>query len=188
MLSELEDRRPLVKGMRVLDPSCGSGAFLVQCYRRLIEKEFPPGSRPTPTQLRELLKASIFGIDVEPDACNVAELSLILTLLDYVKPPDLEVPGNKFQLPALRGANIFRTNFFGIAPAVRKRLPSKFDWIVGNPPWKRLNPKRLLAHEKPVWDWMKTHEKDLPVSGNQTARAFAWQVKEYLAPDGEVGL
>ena len=188
MLSELEERRPLAKGMRVLDPSCGSGAFLVQCYRRLIEKEFPPGSKPTPPQLRDILKTSIFGIDVEADACNVAELSLILTLLDYVRPPDLEGPGNKFKLPALRGNNIFRRNFFGNPPAGQKPLPSKFHWIVGNPPWKRLNPKRLLKHEKPVWEWMGTHAKDLPVSGNQMARAFAWHVKDYLAPDGEVGL
>src|SRR5207253_944214 len=29
MLQELEDRCPLTLGMRVLDPACGSGAFLV---------------------------------------------------------------------------------------------------------------------------------------------------------------
>lgn len=47
MLAEMEDRSPLKRGMRVLDPACGSGAFLVQCYRRLIEREYPPdGPRP----------------------------------------------------------------------------------------------------------------------------------------------
>ena len=188
MLAELEERRPFEKGMRVLDPSCGSGAFLVQCYRRLIEKEFPPGSKPKPAQLRNLLQASIFGIDVEADACNVAELSLALTLLDYVDPPDLEGPQNKFKLPALRGENIFRANFFDESLAQQNPLQSKFDWIVGNPPWKRLNPNKLLEHEKPVWEWMKSHKKDMPVSGNQTARAFAWEVRNYLAPNGEVGL
>ena len=43
MLNELEMRRPLVEGMRVFDPSCGSGAFLVQCYRALIEKRLSNG-------------------------------------------------------------------------------------------------------------------------------------------------
>jgi type I restriction-modification system DNA methylase subunit len=90
MLAELAERRPLQRGMRVLDPACGSGAFLVQCYRRLIEREFPPGTTPQPAALRELLVKHIYGVDVEEDACNVAELSLILTLLDYVEPPDLE--------------------------------------------------------------------------------------------------
>ena len=92
MLSELSERLPLRRGRRVLDPSCGSGAFLVQCYRRLIETEFPPSrsGRPSPIALRELLEQSIFGIDRDADACGVTELSLIITLLDYVDPPDLE--------------------------------------------------------------------------------------------------
>ena len=84
MLAELAEGRPLQRGMRVIDPACGSGAFLVQCYRRLIEREFPPGTTPQPAALRELLVKHIYGVDVEEDACNVAELSLILTLLDYV--------------------------------------------------------------------------------------------------------
>ncbi|NLF67803.1 MAG: SAM-dependent DNA methyltransferase [Candidatus Anammoximicrobium sp.] len=187
MLAELQDRRLLEKGMRVLDPSCGSGAFLVQCYRRLIEKEFPPGSKPKPAELRELLEGSIFGVDLEDDACNVTELSLILTLLDYVHPPDLEGPRSRFQLPALRGKNIFRADFFENPAADNPPLQKGFDWIVGNPPWKRLNPDKLENDDKPVLKWLRANEKTRPVGGNQAARAFAWELLEYLAPDGEVG-
>ncbi len=62
MLSELEEHRPLRRGMRVFDPACGSGAFLVQAYRRLIEKEFPPsGPPPKPAELRQLLERHFFG-------------------------------------------------------------------------------------------------------------------------------
>jgi hypothetical protein len=44
MLEELDSLRPFQEGMRVLDPACGSGAVLVQCYRRIIEqdREFEP--------------------------------------------------------------------------------------------------------------------------------------------------
>ena len=171
MLAELEDRQPLKKGMRVLDPSCGSGAFLVQCYRSLIEKEFPPGSQPKPGQLRDLLEKAIFGVDVEGDACNVTELSLILTLLDYVDPPDLEGRGQgQFKLPVLRGNNIFCANFFETPAANNLPLQKKFDWIVGNPPWKRLNPDRLDEHDRPVWKWIQDNAKQRPVGGNQAAR------------------
>jgi type II restriction/modification system DNA methylase subunit YeeA len=64
--------------MRVLDPSCGSGAFLVQCYRRLIEKELVKrkGDKIRPVELREFLQDHIFGIDRDEDACQVTELSL----------------------------------------------------------------------------------------------------------------
>jgi hypothetical protein len=189
MLAELEERRPLKRGMRVLDPSCGSGAFLVQCFRRLIETEFPPGTKPRPTELRELLEDHIFGVDVEKDACNVTELSLALTLLDYVDPPDLEDQRHRFKLPALRGKNIFDSNFFaedaGWQPLFSK---SKFDWIVGNPPWKRLNPSDLSEVDRPVWKWMKDHEKQCPVGGNQVARAFAWKAPDYLLENGEAAL
>ncbi len=189
MLSELEERRPLERGMRVLDPSCGSGAFLVQCYRRLIEKEFPPRTEPTPGELRDLLQKTIFGVDVEEDACNVSELSLILTLLDYVHPPDLGDPGrNGFKLPVLRDNNIFHASFFGEPAVEHKVLRRKFHWIVGNPPWKRLSPDNLQKHDEPVWKWIKENERDRPVGGNQAARAFAWEVLDYLLPDGEVGL
>ena len=96
MLEELDSLHPFRRDMKVLDPSCGSGAFLVQCYRRIIEQdeEFAPGQPMQPARLRDLLKSHIFGIDRDGDACRVAELSLSLTLLDYVDPPDLNPPRN----------------------------------------------------------------------------------------------
>lgn len=191
MISELEARRPLEKGMRVFDPSCGSGAFLVQCYRRLIEKTFPPGSSPKPGDLRELLQETIFGVDVEEDACNVTELSLILTLLDYVHPPDLEGSGqNRFRLPVLRGNNIFRANFFGDLLAHHEPLRQKFDWVVGNPPWKLLSARTLLKEDRPAWTWMQNHDNksDRPIGNNQLALAFAWHSGQFLRPDGEIAL
>jgi hypothetical protein len=191
MIAEIEAHRPLAEGMRVFDPSCGSGAFLVQCYRRLIEKAYPPQrrQRPGPVDLRDLLERHIFGVDRDPDACSVTELSLILTLLDYVEPPDLE-NGRRVKLPSLRGKNIFCENFFDPqADALRGLARRKFDWIVGNPPWKHLNPRSVTPDDKPVWDWIAGRvERGTPVGGNQIAQAFAWEVRRYLAGDGEAAL
>ena len=192
MLSELEEHRPLRRGMRVFDPACGSGAFLVQAFRRLIEKEFPPGGPdPSLVDLRELLKDHFFGLDTDPDACSVAELSLILTLLDYVRPPDLEngKPGPKPKLPKLRQENIFRGNFFDDGADWQRSVARRgFDWVVGNPPWKQLKSGQVDEEDEQVLRWILENEKSRPVGNRQEARAFVWRVAEYVGDDGEIAM
>jgi hypothetical protein len=212
MLAGLERQKPLVRGMKVLDPSSGSGTFLVQAYRLLIEKTIQAtGAKPKPRELRTILEESIFGCDVDKDACQVTQLSLILTLLDYIDPPDLTGAMHKFKLPTLcetvdrkkleagHTPNILNQNFFGIEPklaaAVTRRTGSKvdwrkqgFDWIVGNPPWKKVSPKKLGENEVPVWGWMTANAKTKPVGLNEAAQAFAWESPRYLKECGECAL
>lgn len=187
MLAEMEEALPLEDGVRVFDPACGSGAFLVQCYRRLIEKTYPHHAHTTvpPIALRELLVGNIFGLDRDDDACSVSELSLLLTLLDYVDPPDLE-DDKRVKLPTLRNKNVFDADFFDAFPSALRN--KKFGWIIGNPPWKKLNPRKLQGNDQPAWDWMRENGQDRPVGGNQLARAFAWRVTELADPDGQIGL
>ena len=192
MLEELDSLRPFREGMRVLDPACGSGSFLVQCYRRVIEQddEFQPGKPMRPARLRELLEQHIFGIDLDGDACRVAELSLTLTLLDYVHPPDLSRTPS-FQLPNLHGENIHQGDFFDPNAAWRKELEGvDFDWIVGNPPWVELKRGRISIEDQHVWGWMQERNRPdrFPIGGNQVAEAFAWKVTEHLADKGCVAL
>jgi len=192
MLSELEERRPLRSGMRVFDPACGSGAFLVQAFRRLIESEFPPdATHPSPKQLRELLENHFFGVDTDSDACNIARFSLTLTLLDYVDLPDLENKENSNgdqRLPSLNG-NIFCDNFFNDdAEWQRTLMQKKADWVIGNPPWKKLTKKNARPEDEPVENWIEQEEKLRPVGKKQLARAFAWRAAEYVNQDGEIAL
>lgn len=78
LLSEVEWAKPLSRGMKILDPACGSGVFLVLAYRRLIEKEMARLERPLqPEELRTLLLESIYGVERERDACYVTEFSLM---------------------------------------------------------------------------------------------------------------
>ena len=212
MLAGLERQRPLERGMKIFDPSSGSGSFLVQAYRLLIEKTFPgTGPKPKPTELRALLEESIFGCDVDGDACQVTQLSLLLTLLDYVDPPDLTGSMHNFKLPTLcetkdpkkldagHTPNILKHNFFGVASKLAGAVARKqgaslnwtkqgFDWIVGNPPWKPISPKKLGENDAPVWQWIKDNEKTKPIGLNQAAQAFAWEAPLYLKSDGECAL
>ncbi|MGO8901292.1 MAG: class I SAM-dependent DNA methyltransferase [Isosphaeraceae bacterium] len=184
MLEELDDRKPLNDGMKVFDPACGSGAFLVQCYRRLIEREIgTQGAIPTPERLRDLLTANIYGMDQDADACAVAELSLILTLLDYVNPPDLHEDEN-FKLPQMRKSNIFHANFFDEQPPWDdSKDPLHFQWVVGNPPWKEVDKKKIKPVEVPAVKWMEAHRKEFPIGRLQLAEAFAWKCTWHTDPE-----
>ena len=188
MLSELDRRRRLQRGVRVFDPSCGSGAFLVQCYRRLIEREFiHRGKKPAPAELATMLKSHIFGVDMDEDACSVAEFSLYLTLLDYVEPSDL-VDHKRFHLPTLRKKNIFKCDFFAFQP-----FKTKFHWIAGNPPWTKPKGEQAENAETEkrselVLAWMKKNAGTMPIGKNAVAQAFAWRCRDFMAADGEAAL
>jgi hypothetical protein len=189
VISELERKRPLTQGMKVLDPACGSGTFLVECYRRLVEKKIRLEQRQLKTtELRELLTEHIFGIDRDDDACRIAELSLILTLLDYVEPPDLE--NTNFKLPKLRQQNIFKDDFFKQHGDWAKRFDNEtFDWIVGNPPWAEIKGKPGTEHEHyDASHWMTLNRQTHPVGGNQIAEAFLWKSGCHVDRTSVIGL
>ncbi len=187
MLDEMEAKRPLQEGATVLDPACGSGAFLVQCYRRLIERTRRKKGRLLPSELRRLLEKHIFGVDLDKDACSVTGLSLVLTLLDYIDPPDLKVHHN-FKIPALLDNNIIESDFF----AEHKFSEQKFDWIISNPPWKELKAKKTLEkmpeEDRQAFTWMTKNTKSKPVGGYQLAEAFSWKVLDNSAENGIIGM
>jgi type I restriction-modification system DNA methylase subunit len=182
VLNELEEKKPFVKGMRVLDPSCGSGAFLVQTYRHLIRTTLQKNGkeRLTPKELKNLLTEHIFGIDIDRDACRVAQLGLLLTLLDNLELPHL-FGSDQFHLPKLDN-NIVEADTFDESNEILQQFQEeKFDWIIGNPPWKELGKKSLAAK------WIKVNTKECPVS-NSIAEAFLWRSLDFAPKDAAIGL
>ncbi len=192
MIDELDAKNPLKEGMKIFDSSCGSGAFLVQCYRRLVEGIVrSKKAKLNPTDLRKLLVDHIFGLDADVEACRVAELSLSLTLLDYIEPHDLTTYPT-FILPELHNKNIFHCEggFFDDESLWVKSIPKKgYDWIIGNPPWKNIDKKKDKEpyHRKAI-EWIDSHKKLCPVDNYQTAEAFAWKTTQLLVEDGQCGL
>ena len=68
--------------MRVLDPACGSGAFLVHALETLASLQARAGdARPAAAVRRELLTRSIFGVDVNSTAVWLCELRLWLSVV-----------------------------------------------------------------------------------------------------------
>ena len=192
VLSEVETVAPLRRRMKVLDPACGSGVFLVLAYRRLIEKEMAHlGRKLTPDELRDILLESIWGVERERDACHVTEFSLILTLLHYVDPDEVHRLESRF-FPPLHNERIFHSDFFDLEGEASEasfwRSAPRFDCIVGNPPWIELGPK--TKGEKFVRAWLAdpANKTERPVAGNRVAETFSWAVCDLLEQDGIIGL
>lgn len=68
--------------LRVLDPACGSGAFLVFALEELAERRRRAGdARPVAQRRRHVLTRNIFGVDVDPLAVWLCQLRLWLSVV-----------------------------------------------------------------------------------------------------------
>ena len=71
-----------VERLTVLDPACGSGAFLVHALERVASLRATLGDgRDLSTIRRDVLTRSIFGVDVNPTAVWLCELRLWLSVV-----------------------------------------------------------------------------------------------------------
>lgn len=185
LINEVNVVTPLARGMKVLDPCCGSGIFLVLTYRWLIEQELRTRNveKLAPDELKQIMVESIHGVERNLEACYVTEFSLTLTLLNYIEPPDLD-KNRGFRFPNLHEKNIFEGDFFDDRKEFYP-LQMCFEWIIGNPPW--IEPKSDDIDEKLVLSWIAKNRKTRPVKGNRVAEAFAWRATEFVSDTGCVG-
>ena len=179
-------------GKSILDPSCGSGIFLVGAFNRMAD-ELESKTRhldrlEKSKRMIDVLTNHIFGIDCNETACSIAAFSLYLALLDRLDPPDvhaLEAVGQKLPVLVLSRQNrqetagqhsIFEGNFFEGSLSLPRK---EFDLIVGNPPWV----SRGRSDDIEFLRWEKEHP-DEPIPGHQIAHGFLWESLVRLAPNG----
>ncbi len=140
-----------LRDIKVCDPACGSGAFLIQAYEVLEEHYHTVingmGGRDSKEVERladrvpdTILSDNLFGVDLSPAAVEITQLSLWIrsarpgkTLSDLSK--NILV-GNSLVTDCAVDARAmdWRKTF----PAVFGRKASGFDCVIGNPPWERL--------------------------------------------------
>jgi hypothetical protein len=193
LVSEVSSVKTLQLGMKILDPCCGSGVFLVVAYRRLVELECQRQKCVSinASELRELLESSIYAVERNRTAAQIAGFSLILAMLSYVEPPELH-QRKTFKFPTLVGNNLFAEDFFNDNGNFWKKIVSpegkalKFDCVIGNPPWVEL--KQDDPEAQYVLAWSKKHTADYSLARARTGEAFAWRVMDCLAENGIVGL
>jgi hypothetical protein len=73
--------RPDLRGVAVLDPAVGSGAFLLGALEELTRLRCTAGEGPAVTVRRDVVAHSLFGVDLKLTAVRLAELRLWLALV-----------------------------------------------------------------------------------------------------------
>lgn len=187
-----------VVSCKVLDPACGSGIFLVETLRKIIEKHISLNGIPEDKQefkntIKRLAKENIFGIDKDESAVQVAIFSIYLTLLDYQKPAEIE----NFKFPELLNTNFFVADFFDTNAEYNKIFSKEdftgFDFIIGNPPWFRGKGEK----EKPLYvsyinnREKKENSKEQPackIGGREIAQAFLIRSSDFSSVNTESAL
>ena len=158
------------KKLKVLDPACGSGVFLVDTYRKIIEENI--SNQPycdNDKLLKSLLTDNIFGIDINDEAIDVTIFSLYLTVLDYIDPKNL----SNFKLPNLKNSNLFVADFFDDEKLQDlKNQNIKFDFILGNPPWGNVKNGLHL-------DYCRRNGHKDRQQNNEISRSFVFRAKDF---------
>jgi hypothetical protein len=156
----------------VFDASMGSGIFLVQTFRRMVDREIKlSGKSLSKERLSEIATKNLWGIDVNPSAIKVACFSVYIAILDYEDPGTIM---DQFHFPNLNfeKADFFETDDEHILNSQIKEVP--FDFILGNPPWKKdKSPKHLAwVNERKIYGKKKTGEVEIAQNFLLRAREF----------------
>lgn len=214
---------------KVADICCGSGNFLLSVYEHLVSKDLQrieAGSengielieRPSGPDLpfwrkRQILAEAVYGVDIDPLAVEVAQLSLSLRLLEGCSPEELDSfrsnTGEKL-LPDLSGNIKCGNSLVGYAyfdydssaatdlgtlRSVRpfnweKEFPfGGFDAIVGNPPYIRV--QNLARYIPKEYGFYKSDHCDLNMaraSSLDKYQLFVERALGLLAQDGKLGM
>ncbi len=159
LFSNFNKYKKWLESLKILDPACGSGAFLNQALQFLIkEHKFIDDltAELTKQKIRlfdtdkNILENNLYGVDINEESVDIAKLSLWLrtaqkgrklsTLNENIKCgnsliDDPEVAGNK--------AFDWNIEFKEIMEN------GGFDVVIGNPPWgAKLNKKNILYLNK----------------------------------------
>jgi len=123
---------------QIIDVSCGSGIFLVNSFKRLVQiykiNEFHKNNCIPKNiginVLQKILRDNIFGVDVNKNAVELTKFSLQLSLCQMLSPKQI---WTELSFQDLGNNNIVQKDFFDFI--TDKNSNEKFSLVIGNPPF-----------------------------------------------------
>jgi len=163
--------------IRILDPSCGSGIFLVRAFQRLVHRWRKQNqSEEIPVKvLQELLTQYLCGVDLNGQAVRVASFSLYLAMCDEIEPRRY---WSEVRFPRLRDNTLISKDFFLTGRIDAFEEP--FDIVIGNAPW---GANTVTA---PAKEW--ADNRNVRVDNKDVGPLFLLAGAEWLRPGGRLAM
>jgi len=173
---------------RVLDPACGSGIFLVGAFKRLVNvwRSHNGWQSLDVDTLKQILKKSIFGIELDRSAIQLTAFSMCLAICDALQP---NVIWEKLKFDKLYGNNLLEADSFSVILDFYNNKPTifqdGFDVVIGNPPFESSISEAGKEVDK-IAQRLDSNRGSLP--DNQSAYLFLEQAFNILRAAGQVCL
>ncbi|MGB4959465.1 MAG: N-6 DNA methylase, partial [Saprospiraceae bacterium] len=139
------------QSFRILDPSCGSGVFLVAAYKRLLQwwtinhwNKTKSIAYPDKETAKQILQNNIFGVDIEEVAALVSIFGLTTAFLDILSPKEI---WNDLKFEDLRDKNIIGGQNFIEWAKRAKETNECFDLVIGNPPFNETEKGKITNED-----------------------------------------
>ena len=154
LLTELPHNK--VKELKILDPACGSGSFLIKAYDEMIVYYQSQQKKPlSVAEKKDILLKHIYGVDLDEQAVEVTKLSLMLKMLEgehglvsahailpmldaNIKCGNSLVSGDMLELKKYFGNDWHKVKPFNWDKDIsfaRIMKRGGFDVVIGNPPY-----------------------------------------------------
>ena len=143
-----------IEKIRVLDPACGSGSFLIKSFDILNEywkekdKDYAQaqldttGQGTTFTRKAKILQNNIFGVDLDKQAVEIAQLNLLLKIAEKGHRLPLLQQNIKCGNSLIDDEEIGGDKAFEWEEQFKQIMDEGgFDVVVGNPPWVSIKGK-----------------------------------------------
>ncbi len=169
--------------LKILDPACGSGVFLVKAFQRLIHrwKKANPKQDIRADTLRGFLERNLFGVDKDPHAVRVAAFSLYLAMCDEIDPKHY---WTQIHFPPMRGHRLINADFFEEHQAGfdTSEDTASYDLVIGNAPWG----EEILTEA--AVNWANNPDHKWPVVNKGIGTLFLTKAAALTQPKGRVAM
>lgn len=147
---KLNKRGVKIDELRILDPACGSGSFLLKTFDILSEHITKKEGKAQQTKFEdaygdsskilkrktELLRNCIYGVDLDPQAVEIAQLNLLLKLAEKRQRLPTLQENIKCGNSLIDDPEIIGTRAFKYEEEFKKIMENGgFDIVIGNPPY-----------------------------------------------------